>query len=86
MNEQDDRFAIVDPNRSVQLDSVGGCGLNVVVAVDRDGVEHLGIVDRRTFGNPASGFSMASPIHEQLGELPPDVQQRIADQTNQPPK
>jgi hypothetical protein len=74
----DDSFAIVDPNRSVQLDSVGGLGLNVVVAVDKDGCEHWGVIDRSGCGNPATGFSMGSPEHEGVGPLPLETVRRIA--------
>lgn len=62
------QMAIIDPNRSVALDSAGGSGLSVVVAVDSDGAEHWGVVHRAAYGIPTLGFSRAVPEHEQLGE------------------
>lgn len=62
-----EQFAIVDPARSVPLDSVGGSGWTVVVAVDVNGDEHWGVVDRACYGNPALGFTRATPDHERLG-------------------
>lgn len=62
-----ERGAIVDPARSVPLDSVGGAGLSVVVAVDADGVEHLGVVTRAAHGDAAAGFTRGVPDHERGG-------------------
>ena len=72
--------AIVDPNRSVPLDSVGGSGLSAVVAVDSDGCEHLGVVHRAAHGNPASGFSRAVPDHEHEGAWPIPEPSKSTDQ------
>ena len=58
MNDNCDGFAIVDRHRSADLDDVGGRGMTLAVAVDSDGAEHLGIIDRRTFGDRTTGFSL----------------------------
>jgi hypothetical protein len=67
----DDYFAIVDRRRSADLDDVGGRGLTVVVAIDTDGAELLGVVERRAIGDRTKGFGLGStPSHEELGKLP----------------
>jgi hypothetical protein len=71
-------FAIVDRHRSVDLDDVGGPGRILAIAVDSAGAEHLGVIERRTLGDRATGFSMGWPEHENVGALPIDVLQRIA--------
>lgn len=71
-------FALVDRHRSADLDDVGGRGMTLAVAVDSDGAEHLGIIERRTFGDRTTGFCLGVPEHEMLGALPLDVVQRIA--------
>jgi hypothetical protein len=72
-------FALIDRHRSADLDDVGGRGLTVAVAVDSDGAEHLGVVERRTFGDRTTGFSLGStPEHEQLGALPLEIAKRVA--------
>jgi hypothetical protein len=73
-----DRFALIDRHRSADLDDVGGRGMTLAVAVDSDGAEHLGIIERRTFGDRTTGFSLGAPEHEMLGPLPLDVVHRIA--------
>jgi hypothetical protein len=75
----EDCFAIVDRPRSAGLDDVGGPGLTVVVAVDVNGDEHWGVVDRRDIGNRTKGFGLGStPPHEELGRLPLGTLRRIA--------
>ena len=77
MSDHIDGFAIVDRHRSADLDDVGGRGMTLAVAVDAAGAEHLGVVERRTFGDRTTGFSLGSPEHEQLGPLPLEVVKRV---------
>jgi hypothetical protein len=77
MNDNCDGFAIVDRHRSADLDDVGGRGMTLALAVDSDGAEHLGIIDRRTFGDRKTGFSLGSPEHEILGALAPEFAERL---------
>jgi hypothetical protein len=65
-----DYFALVDRHRSRDLDDVGAIGWTLSTAVDADGAEHIGLIERPTFGNRMAGFSRQSPPHELLGPLP----------------
>jgi hypothetical protein len=79
MSDDGGGFAMIDPNRSVALDSVGGAGWTVVVAVDHNGDEHWGVVDRAGYGNPTIGFTRDTPEHENLGPLNAATQRRITE-------
>jgi hypothetical protein len=74
-----DAFAIVDRHRSADLDDVGGRGLTVVVAIDTDGSELMGVVERRSIGDRTKGFGLGStPPHEETGPLGLGTKRRIA--------
>jgi hypothetical protein len=79
MSEHIEGFAIVDRRRSADLDDMGGRGLTVVVAIDTDGSELLGVVERSAVGDRTQGFGMGStPPHEETGPLGLGTKRRIA--------
>jgi hypothetical protein len=78
MDRTNDRTAIVDSARSVDLDDVGLIGTELAVCVTSDGEVHFALIDVGLLGSDA-GYdpSARTAPHEQLGALPEQYARRI---------
>jgi hypothetical protein len=77
MNDDCDRYAIVDRTRSASLNNQGS-GYLAATVVAVDGTEYLMLLRPHDIGNTVVYDCACSTVHhEQLGELPSDVASRI---------